>query len=154
MQPSTAKMLEAISAFHPQPGDDAVGDLYELTDGFNRLTDQLQLVPAMFALIERADSVDLGAPGPLVDCIESTGHERYYPQLVESLRTRPQFATLTMAKRILNARRLGVSNAPDDQEWRQVMDAVRQVSSNVAASAGLRQLASECVALNSPPAAG
>ena len=154
MHTDTAKMLEALNAFHPQPGDDAQGDLYEITDGFNDLPDKEALVPSMFSLIERADDVDFGAPGPLVHCIEKTAHKIYFPRLIESLRRRPQFTTLMMAERILNARRLGTAKAPDYSDWQLLMDTVRHLANNASAKGVLRRLADECFALNSNPEAG
>jgi hypothetical protein len=154
MQFVTARMLEALNAFHPQPGEDAVARLYEITDGFDDLADKADVILAMFALIERADGVDFGAPGPLVHCIESIGHEKYFSQLIESLRRHPQFITINMAHRILNARRLSAANAPGPGEWEQLMDRLRQVSSNQLVSVELRGIASRYVALHSDPRAG
>src|SRR5262245_23198098 len=129
MQTTADKMIAALGAFDAGPNDDhAVFDLYNITDGFDTLPDKARVIPSMFSVIERCARADLGAPGPLVHCIESLGYEHYLSQLVDSVRRKPTYLNVWMVNRILNA------TIPNDHR-RQLLDLLKGVVSNPAATA-------------------
>lgn len=110
---SPSQRLQALTA-----DDFAYDD--PLSDGWEQLRsicDELQGSDAvmncagdMFALMERLDDVDLGAPGPLVHALESTGRD-YEAPLEESVRRKPSPLSVWMVNRILN------TDPPDRQSW-------------------------------------
>lgn len=74
-----------------------------------------QVIPAMFALLERLDGVDLGSPGPVVHLLESFGGH-YEDDLELSLDRHPTPLTVWMVNRLMN-RDLG-----DREAWLQRLE--------------------------------
>jgi hypothetical protein len=63
--------------------------------------DPHRVIPAMFALLERLDGVDLGSPGPVVHLLESF-EQLYEGDLKKSLERHPTPLTVWMVNRLLN----------------------------------------------------
>jgi hypothetical protein len=105
MPSTTDDMIVALNGFqpHPQSADDQ-SRLYDITKGFDTLSDKTAVIPAMFALMERCPSADLGSPGPLVHSIESLAVDAYERELTESVRRRPMYLNVWMINRILNGK--------------------------------------------------
>jgi hypothetical protein len=99
---SSDEMIVALEAFVPDGGYDNQFQLYPLLDGFKLLPDRDQIVPAMFALMERYPNAYLGTPGPLVHNIESLGIDEYEEQLIASVKRQPAELNVWMVNRILN----------------------------------------------------
>jgi hypothetical protein len=128
MQSATDNMIASLGAFNAGPNDDhCVNDLYNITHGFDNLSDKARVIPAMFSVTERCATADLGTPGPLVHCLESLGYEAYLPQLLDSVRRQPTYLTVWMVNRILN------SDIPDKHR-KQLLDLLESVVANPAAS--------------------
>jgi hypothetical protein len=127
MDTSADKMIAALAAF--EASDHAVFDLYQITRGFDDLSDseQARIVPSMFSVIERCAGADLGCPGPLVQCIEMLEYEEYLALLVDSVHRRPTYLNVWMVNRILNG-----DVAEDHKE--QLLALLRSISTNPAAS--------------------
>jgi hypothetical protein len=130
MHTATDKMIAALAAF--EASDHAVFDLYQITNGFDRLPDpdQARIIPSMFSVIERCGEADLGCPGPLVHCIELLEYEEYLSLLVDSVRRQPTYLSVWMVNRILNG------DATEDHR-RQLLELLRSVSTNPVASASV-----------------
>src|SRR5262249_47479882 len=137
MQTIADKMIAALGAFEAGPNDDhAVSDLYEITDGFDTLTDKAGVIPSMFSVIERCVEAGLGSPGPLVHSIESVGYEQFLPLLVDSVRRQPTYLNVWMVNRILNA------DIPDDHR-QQLLGLLRSVSTSSAAPTDVAEQAND-----------
>jgi hypothetical protein len=139
MQSATDKMIAALVAFNASPNDnDAVYNLYNITEGFEALPDKARVIPAMFSLMERCVGADLGSPGPLVHCIESVGSEHYLAHLLDSLRRQPTYLTVWMVNRILN------SEVPQTQR-KQLLNSLEAVVENPAATPTAVEQAKWCL---------
>jgi hypothetical protein len=140
MQSDTDKMIAALEAFTAGPNDDdAVFNLYNITDGFDALPDKPRVVPSLFSVMERCGGADLGSPGPLVHCIESVGYEGYLPQLVDSVRRKPTYLNVWMVNRILNA------EIPDGHR-EQLLELLTSVATSPTASLTVVEQAKEFLA--------
>ena len=85
--------------------DDDFGDyvpqkLYDLTEAVRNLPSAEQVIPELFAVMERFPDAELGTPGPLVHTLESLD---YTSELVASIRRRPTPHGVWMINRILNS---------------------------------------------------
>jgi hypothetical protein len=141
MKLDTDKMIAALDTFKagPKDDDDAVSNLYNITEGFDALPDNLRVLPSMFSVMERCNGADLGSPGPLVHCIESLGYEHYLPQLVDSVSRQPTYLNVWMINRILN------SEIPADYR-KQLLDLLTNVANNPAASSTTTEQAKQFLA--------
>ena len=133
MTRSVDELLSELQAFAPTPdGADNVHRLNELLAGFPVLPGCERIAPAVLALLERHPQADFGAPGPLVQALES---QSGYPELLAaSLERQPTELTAWMANRLLNSR---LPRAQRDA-WLQRLTAV---ASHPKASAGVRDSA-------------
>jgi len=129
------QILEALAALKAEdfdchtPGFDGKERLHALTEQLMTLPQPERGLRALFDVMERMPSADLGSPGPLVHTLERMlGYER---ELVESVKRRPTFLSLWMVNRILNATR--------DLEQRQVyLDLLRFAVEHPATTATAR----------------
>lgn len=128
----TQSLPAAIAAFEPT-GDETtdVGRLYELTDAIESAGATADVTPLLLAIFERYPNADLGSPGPIVHCIETTGIDAFVPHLVASLHTTPTMATLQMAGRCLRSN-------PSETLLQQLIAAVRSIPANTSAPQELR----------------
>ena len=103
MTRSVDELLSELQAFVPTAdGADNVHRLNELLAGFAALPGCERVAPALLALLERHPQADFGAPGPLVQALES---QAGYPALLAaSLERQPTELTAWMANRLLNSR--------------------------------------------------
>jgi hypothetical protein len=96
--------LDALAASDFDEWDPAANGrerLYQLCDEVADIDSGIWCAPAMFAVMERLDSADLGSPGPLVHTLEAWPAQ-YELHLVESVRRRPAPLSVWMVNRILN----------------------------------------------------
>lgn len=81
-------------------------DLYDIQDRFELLSrgEQVEVLPHMFDLIERAGDLEmgLGAPGPITHAIEATS-ESYLSFLLASIRRLPTPSSVLMLNRWANS---------------------------------------------------
>ena len=96
----------------------------------------LECAAAMFEVMERLDSSDLGSPGPLVHTLESVG-SGYQPYLEVSVRRKPSPLAMWMVNRVLN------SNPGDRELW---LELLRLSVSHPLAGDAARQEAREFLA--------
>jgi hypothetical protein len=127
------ELLCELQAFAPTAdGADNVHRLNELLAGFPALAGCERVAPALLALLERHPQADFGAPGPLVQALES---QPGYPALLAaSLERQPTELTAWMANRLLNSRLA----REDRAAWLKRLTAV---TSHPLAAAGVRDSA-------------
>lgn len=99
--------------------DDPLGQgtevLESVCDFLRAGAEPYRIIPAMFALLERLDGVDLGSPGPVVHLLESF-EQLYEDDLKKSLERHPTPLTVWMVNRLLNRSSKG------REAWLQVLD--------------------------------
>jgi hypothetical protein len=86
------------------PGADGIQKLYELTEALELLPEPERCIRAMFDVMERMPTADLGSPGSLVHALEWM-RGRYESELVASIKRLPTPSTVWMLNRILNGTR-------------------------------------------------
>lgn len=84
---------------------EVVAQLYELVAVLEQLPEAEEVVPEIFAFMERFPELDIGVPGPLVHFVERF-YPRYVEHLIASVERQPVLHTIWMSSRILNARLL------------------------------------------------
>ena len=103
MTRSVDDLLSTLQSFEPNAdGADNVHRLNELLDGFAALPGGERIVPALLALLERHPQADFGAPGPLVQVLETL--PGYGELLAASLERQPTELNAWMANRLLNSK--------------------------------------------------
>lgn len=103
MTRSVDELLSELEAFAPtRDGADNVHRLNELLAGFADLPGCERVAPALLALLERHPQADFGAPGPLVNALES--QPAWTRLLADSLERQPTELTAWMANRLLNSK--------------------------------------------------
>ncbi len=96
--------LAALDAFVPSNEEhEDVARLQILCDALESSGQVQAATPALLRVFERHPHALLGAPGPLVHCIESCGLERFLPDLLSSFTARPTRMTLWMLDRCLRS---------------------------------------------------
>jgi hypothetical protein len=96
-------VITALESFQPTNNDtENVSMLYEIFRGFRSVASREEVMPAVFALLERFPEADLGSPGPLVHELEAIAG--YQPLLRDSLHRQPTDLTVWMVNRILNSK--------------------------------------------------
>ena len=121
-----------IDSFVPTGDEsDDVGRLYDLTDAIESAGATADLTPNLLAIFERNPDADLGSPGPIVHCIESSGMDVFVPHLVASIRAKPTMATLWMAERCLRSN-------PSESLVDVLLSALATIPANSGASQQLR----------------
>lgn len=102
MERTVENVVAELNEFVTQ--DDEYADidrLTEITDGLAELPGSSAALPALFGVLERHPNSDLGAPGPVVHCIESIGG--HVPELSASIKRAPVDLTVWMVNRLLNS---------------------------------------------------
>jgi len=130
----------AIDSFVPT-GDEAedVGRLYDITDALETAGLVADAIPNLLAVFERHPDADLGSPGPIVHCIETTGMDGFVTHLVSSIRMRPTMMTLWMAQRCLRSH-------PSDAQLADLLNAIGTITDNEFASGELQSEAASTLA--------
>lgn len=96
--------MAELDAFVPtQVEHEDVARLQVLTDRLETLEEIRAAIPALLRIFERSPQALLGAPGPVVHCIERVGLETFLPPLLQSFTTRPTRMTLWMLERCLRS---------------------------------------------------
>lgn len=94
------QIVSVLRSFESKDFDRCIpAQLYELIDDLMKLPNPNQVIPELFALMERLPDADLGSPGPIVHALERMN---YVPELEASILRRPTLLTIWMVNRILN----------------------------------------------------
>jgi hypothetical protein len=86
------------------PDADGIQKLYALTDALELLPEPERCIRAMFDVMERMPTADLGSPGSLVHALERM-RGRYESELVASIKRLLTPSTVWMINRIINGTR-------------------------------------------------
>ena len=129
--------VEALQTFAPSPDGKTVRRLYGVVEGLRDVAYARRAFPAVFGLFERYSEAELGSPGPLVHCVEAIGG--FHDELAASLRRRPTFHTIYMAKKVLRL-------AADDAERAPWLGLLRELSARGDLAAAVREQAAQAVA--------
>ena len=98
------QIVAALDAFFAKDDGTDEETLSKILERFEELSEPQRIVPALFAVMERNPSADLGAPGPLVHSIETLPVPIFEPLLRASLQRRPCQLNVWMVNRILNSK--------------------------------------------------
>jgi len=124
--------LDAFMAVNDGCGD--VDRLNAITYGLAAQPAASTALPALFAVLERHPTSDLGAPGPIVHTIEAIGG--HIDELLGSIRRAPVDLTVWMVNRLLNS-------DLDAGVRESLIDALRDVARNEALPQHVRDSARE-----------
>ena len=122
--PAQPDTIAALKSFVPT-GDESedVARLFALTDELGSPEQVRAAVPALLGIFERFPHALLGAPGPVVHCIERVGLEGFLPALLRSFGRHPARMTLWMIERCL-------SSNPSASSRLAILQALRGASSS------------------------
>jgi len=134
MATSTDTMIASLESFVAKDDGGDVATLYGIVEGFEELPDRARVVPAMFAVMERYPTADLGSPGPLVHSIERLPVPDFEPFLRSSVERQPGQLNVWMVNRILNS----ALSAPHREE---LLELLKRVTSHPRASETTQQTA-------------
>ena len=130
----------AVASFMPTGNEvDDVGRLYDLTDAIESAGLAADLTPQLLTVFERNPNADLGSPGPIIHCIETTGMDAFVPHLVASIRATPTWMTLWMAERCLHS-------YPPSNLLELLLSALRSIHTNSGVPKELREEAASTLA--------
>lgn len=94
-----AEIIDQLHSF--QPSEDKTTNVCRLYKILDEPFDNPELLDALFCLIERSPTAELGCPGPVVYLSERIlGYEK---RLLESISSTPTVITVWMVNRILNS---------------------------------------------------
>jgi len=113
------------------PDADGIQKLDELTEALELLPEPEHCIRAMFDVMERMPTADLGSPGSLVHALERM-RGCYESELVASIKRLPTPSTVWMLNRILNGTR--------DSKQRQIyLDSLRFAAEHTAATESVKR---------------
>jgi hypothetical protein len=131
-------IIETLTAFRPK--GDYLDQLETLCEEIEGLSNGIQAMPSLFAILEKHPKTDFGAPGPIVHLLETYYKKGYEEALLESLARLPVPLTVWMLNRIING-----SSGKTKTRY---LDVMKGIAADGAVPANVRHDAKEF--LNSP----